>query len=195
MVAVHLPFVALFFIWQGPRMLVWYAALIFATALYNLPRVGFKNFPFVDMLNQTGYLLVFYLSSALNGVPQLPLATFVFGASFAMHSHLLGQIMDIVPDRLAGRRTTANVIGIIRAKYFLAALLLGESILVFVVFRDYVIGSFLACGSIWFLLDVLKLFRDRSYPEWLTRLFLLGWNLMALGSAWWVWSTGALSRN
>jgi 4-hydroxybenzoate polyprenyltransferase len=31
---------------------------------------------------------------------------FVFGALFAMHSHLFGQIMDVAPDRLAGRRTT-----------------------------------------------------------------------------------------
>lgn len=191
---VHLPILVLFSVWQGPRLWLWYGALVFATALYNLPRVGFKNHPFLDMLNQTGYLLVFYLSSALNEVPQLPPATFLFGALFAMHSHLLGQIMDVVPDRLAGRRTTANVIGIIRAKYLLATLLFCESVLVCFVFHDWVIGGFLVFGALWFVIDVAKLFRDQSYPVWLTRLFLIGWNMMAIGSAGWVWSTGALSR-
>ncbi|MEO7676434.1 MAG: UbiA family prenyltransferase, partial [Verrucomicrobiota bacterium] len=179
----HLPFLVLFSVWQGPRMLLWYAALVFATALYNLPGVGFKNHPLFDMLNQSGYLLVFYLSSALNGVPQLPPSTFLFGALFAMHSHLLGQIMDVVPDRLAGRRTTATVIGIIRTKYLLATLLLCESALVFFVFHDWAIGGFLVMGSLWFIIDVAKLFRDHSYPIWLTRLFLIGWNIMAIGSA------------
>ncbi|MEP6664427.1 MAG: UbiA family prenyltransferase [Verrucomicrobiota bacterium] len=191
---VHLPFLIGFALWRGPRMCIWYGALILATALYNLPRVGFKNFPFVDMLNQIGYVLVFYLSSNLNGVAQLPWMTFLFGAFFAMHSHLLGQIMDVVPDRLAGRLTTANVIGVVRAKYLLSTMLLLESALVFFAFKDFVVGSFLAVGALWFVLDVTKLFRDQSYPIWLTRLFLLGWNIMAIGSAWWVWSTGALSR-
>ena len=53
-------------------------------------------------------------------------------------------------------------------------------------------GLFL--GALWFLADAFVLFKSRIYPLWLTRCFLIGWNIMALGSAWWVWSTGALSR-
>jgi len=193
-IGTHLPFLLLFWFLAGPRMLLWYAALVLATALYNQPRFGFKSLPFLDMVNQLGYLLVFYLSSALNHVPQLPLATFVFGALFAMHSHLLGQIMDIVPDRQAGRRTTAQFIGVIPAKYLLVAFLAGESLLVLFSFRDRVVAALLGCGAIWFLIDVMAIFRSRPYPDRLMRFFLIGWNIAALASIWWIWSVGSLSR-
>jgi 4-hydroxybenzoate polyprenyltransferase len=98
---VHLPFLLLFTVWLGPHMLGWYAALIAAAALYNAPRFGFKNFPVVDVLNQCAYWLVFYVSSAVNHVPQLPGQTMLFGVMFAMHSHLLGEVMDLEPDPAA----------------------------------------------------------------------------------------------
>jgi 4-hydroxybenzoate polyprenyltransferase len=110
-----------------------------------------------------------------------------------MHSHLLGEIMDIQLDRQAGRRTTACVLGIVASKYLLVVFLLGESLFVLRAFRETIIGVFLACGATWFLIDALWLFRNRAYPVWLARLFLIGWNVMALGSSWYVWSTGALS--
>jgi hypothetical protein len=36
-------------------------------------------------------------------------------------------------------------------------------------------------------LDALWLFGPRSYPNWLTRFFLLGWNVVALATMPWVW--------
>ena len=190
---VHLPFVVLFTVWLGPRMLGWYAALIGATALYNLPRYGFKNFPVVDVLNQCAYGLVFYLSSAINHVPPLPWPTVIFGVMFAMHSHLLGEVMDLEPDRLAGRRTTALFIGAVPTKLVIAAFLAIEAWLVNHAFGDRVVTTFLASGVGWFVCDAV-FFRARPYPEWLARLFLLGWNFVALASAWYVWSSGALMK-
>ena len=192
-VLVHLPFVIAFTLRLGPRMLAWYAALIAATALYNFPRHGFKNFPVVDILNQAAYLLVFYVSSTINRMPQLPWQTMLFGVMFAMHSHLLGEVLDLVPDRRAGRRTTALVIGAVPAKLLIATLIAGEAALVNRTFGDQIITTFLAVGAGWFVLDALC-FRARPYPEWLARLFLIGWNVMAVGSAWYVWSSGALSH-
>jgi len=192
-VLAHVPFVIAFTLRLGPRMLIWYSMLIAATALYNFPRYGFKNFPVVDILNQAAYVLVFYVSSAINRVPQLPWQTMLFGVMFAMHSHLLGEVLDLVPDRLAGRRTTALVIGAVPAKLLMGALLAGEAALVHWAFGDRFITTFLACGAGWFVLDAL-IFRTRPYPEWLARLFLIGWNFMAVASAWYVWSSGALSH-
>ncbi len=189
---VHLPFVIWFIASLGPRMLAWYAALIGATALYNWPRSGFKNFPVVDVLNQAAYLLVFYVSSAINHVPQLPWPTTLFGLMFAMHSHLLGEVMDLEPDRLAGRRTTALVLGAVPTKLLIAIFLSAEALLVHRAFGDRVMTAFLAGGAAWFVFDAVC-FRARPYPDWLPRLFLLGWNVMALASAWYVWSSGALS--
>ena len=188
--AVHAPCLALFAALAGSAMLVWYAALLLATAIYNLPVYGFKNHPFVDLLNQAGYLLVFILGSRLNHVPELPWAAFLFGALFAMHSHLLGQIMDIAPDRLAGRRTTAILLGPVPAKLLLALFLLVESALVFFLFGDPLISGGCFFGALWFLFDALALFRGGPYPAWLMRWFLLGWNIAALGSMGWVWKNG-----
>jgi 4-hydroxybenzoate polyprenyltransferase len=190
---VHLPFAIWFTVSIGPHMLVWYAVLTAACALYNAPRFGFKNFPIVDVLNQAAYLLVFYVSSAINAVPQLPWQTMLFGVMFAMHSHLLGEVMDLAPDRVAGRRTTAIVIGAIPTKLLIGAFLAFEAALVHHAFGNRIVTTFLACGAAWFVFDVIY-FRSRPYPEWLARFFLIGWNIMALASAWYIWSTAALTR-
>lgn len=92
--AVQLPFLLTFFFLIGAQILWWYAALIAAVAIYNAPRFGWKGNPPFDVLIQASYLLVFVLSSWLNGVPQLPFQTFLFGALFAMHSHLFGERQD-----------------------------------------------------------------------------------------------------
>ncbi len=116
---VQVPFAVLFTLLLGPRALAWLAALIVAAALYNCRPFAFKGRPGLDLLNQAGYLLVFVLASWLNHVSQVPWFTFVFGAMFAMHSHLFGEIMDLEPDRRAGRRSLAGVLGARPAKWLL----------------------------------------------------------------------------
>src|SRR6266852_1312845 len=49
----QLPFLALFLIFIGPRILLWWAALAAAVALYNSPRVGWKGRPPFDVLIQS----------------------------------------------------------------------------------------------------------------------------------------------
>ncbi len=132
------------------------------------------------MLNQLGYLLVFVLSSWLNGAPQAPWFTFVFGGLFAMHSHLFGEIMDYGPDLSAGRRTTAGALGIRSSKALMTAFLACESALLLAWARDVLLAAFLAGGAIWFALDRALLWRDRPYSGGQMRFFLLGWNAAAL---------------
>jgi 4-hydroxybenzoate polyprenyltransferase len=191
---VQLPFLAAFgAIFGLARTLAWFGCVVCVTACYNWPRLGTKNWPVVDLLTQSGYLLVFVLSSWVNGVPQLPWYTFLFGALFAMHSHLFGQIMDMIPDRAAGRHTTAVVIGIIPAKLLMSAFLTVESCLVLRFAQDWLIGGFLALSAIWFLLDATALWRDRSYTSGQMRFFFLGWNAAALVSLPIVWHFGRLA--
>ncbi len=190
---VQLPFFITFLVLLGWQALWWIAALLGASALYNGPRGGLKRRPPFDMLNQVGYLLVFVLASWLNHVPQLPWSTFVFGALFAMHSHLFGQVMDVVPDRLAGRNTTAAAIGIVPAKFLLVLLLASEAGLVCWSSADYLLGIFLLGAAVWFILDATLLWRDQVYRTWQMRLFLLGWNAVALLSIPLVWRSGALT--
>lgn len=187
-------FVAAMWYWTGPKVLFWFAALVAVTAVYNFRRYGLKSLPPFDIFNQAGYLLVFVLSSWLNHAPQLRWPAMVFGALFAMHSHVFGEIMDIGPDRLSGRRTTATVIGAIPARLLIAAMLCLESVLVHLQFHDLWISGALAFGTSWFVLDALVLWQNRPYSLREMRMFLFLWNAIALCSMPWVWTRASLTK-
>jgi 4-hydroxybenzoate polyprenyltransferase len=189
---VQAPFLLAFLLLLGWKTLVWFAAVLLVNWLYNRPKFPFKSHAPLDMLNQAGYLLVFPLSSWLNGVPQLPWATFLFSATFAMHSHLFGQIMDIVPDREAGRRTTAICLGIVPAKILLVVMLAGETALVTWAFKNPYFSGAMALGTLWILFDLTVLFRNRLYPNNALTLFALGLNVAMFSTMHWVWLTGVL---
>ena len=193
-VALQIPFVAAFLVWIGAQVLLWFAVLLVAVALYNVPRIGFKTLPPFDVLMQASYLLVFVLSSWVNGVPQLPWQTFVFGALFAMHSHLFGEVMDIVPDRESARTTTAVRIGAVRTKLLIAAFLCVEVALITRHFHDRVIGAFLAAGAVWFLADALWLWRSKPYSRKVMTLFMWMWNAAALLLIAWDYMQETLTR-
>lgn len=179
-VALQIPFVAAF-LWRiGARIFLWYGVLLMAVGLYNAPRIGFKTRPPFDVLMQASYLLVFVLSSWINAVPQLPWQTFLFGALFAMHSHLFGEVMDIVPDRESGRRTTAVRIGASRTKLLMAALLCVEVALLSRYFHALVIAGFLATGVVWFVADAFWLWRNKPYGRKLITMFMWTWNAVSI---------------
>ena len=192
--AVQVPFLVAFYVLIGPRILWWYATLLLAVGLYNVPRFGWKGRPPFDVLIQASYLLVFVLSSWLNKVPQLPWQTFLFGALFAMHSHVFGEVMDIEPDRMSGRQTTATLIGRVPAKLLIAAFLCIEAGMVTFYFHDLIIAGFLAIGMLWFVLDAVALWKNRPYSTAEMRLFLWGWNIAALLGIFWNWKQGTLAH-
>ena len=193
-VAVQIPFAIAFYFFVGPRILWWYALLLLAVGLYNAPGIAWKGRPPFDVLIQASYLLVFLLSSWLNNVPQLPWQTFLFGALFAMHSHVFGEVMDIEPDQLSGRQTTATSIGRVSAKFLIAALLCVETALVRLYFREWIITGFLALGALWFLIDATVLWKSRAYGQKEMRLFMWGWNAVALLGMFWNWTHGTFTH-
>jgi 4-hydroxybenzoate polyprenyltransferase len=183
--AAQVPFLYLFWVLCGSQIFLWFAALLFAVYVYNARPFALKGRPPFDVLIQASYLLIFILSSWLNRVPQLSWQTFLFGALFAMHSHVFGEVMDIEPDQKSGRPTLATQIGRVPAKFFIAALLIIECILVSKYFDDRAITLFLAVGALFFLLDATLLWKDRPYSPPQMRLFLWGWNAAAiLGIIW-----------
>jgi len=187
-------FAQIFLYLDGPIVLLWFGSLVLFTALYNFPRYGLKSHPPFDILNQAGYLLVFVLSSWLNQAPQLRWPAMLFGALFAMHSHVFGEVMDIAPDRACGRRTTATVIGVVPSKFLICGMLVTEAFVVWRYFGDFWIPGALLFGVLWFLFDALVLWRDRPYSLTQMRVFMLGWNAIALASMPWVWRTASLAR-
>jgi 4-hydroxybenzoate polyprenyltransferase len=191
--AVQFPFFAVFCVLFGWKAVVWIAALLLLTAAYNLPPLALKGRAGWDVLNQVGYLLVFVLASWLCDLRQAPWFTFLFGALFAMHSHLLGQIMDHAPDLRAGRHTTAGVLGVRAAKVFMVALLLAEAGLAGFAARDKILSAFLTAGALAFALDATLFWREKPYAGWQMRLLFLGWNAAALISLPWVWRQATLA--
>jgi 4-hydroxybenzoate polyprenyltransferase len=192
--AVQVPFLVLFYIWVGPPILLWFAGLLLAVALYNAPRIGWKGRPPFDVLIQGSYLLVFVLSSWVNGVAQLPWQTLVFGALFAMHSHVFGEVMDIGPDRASGRRTAATVIGAVRSKLLIAMILCVECGMVWWYFRDATITGFLAAGALWFVADALLFWKERAYSPAVMKVFMLAWNGAALLGIAWDYTSASLTH-
>jgi 4-hydroxybenzoate polyprenyltransferase len=192
--AVQAPFLATFYFFVGPNIFSWFAALLIAVMLYNVPPFAWKGRPAFDVLIQSSYLLIFVLSSWLNQVPQLPWQTFVFGAMFAMHSHIFGEVLDLEPDRATRRTTTATLIGRVPSKFLIAAFLAVESFLTFRYFHDWAIVGFLALGALWFVLDAALLWKNRKYTSFQMRLFMLGWNAVAIVGIFWNWRHASLIR-
>jgi 4-hydroxybenzoate polyprenyltransferase len=186
----QLPFLVVFTALFGAKMLAWFAALVAANAVYNWPRLGWKNWPALDLLNQVGYLLVFVLSSWVCGVPQLSGPALVFSGLFAMQSHLFGQIMDVDADRAAGRHTTAVVIGVRASKLLVVGFLVAATGISMRYFRGGAIQVFLIGAGGLFLADATFGYRARPYPAWLSKAFFLGWNAVVLATMHFVWSRG-----
>lgn len=191
--AIQIPFVMAFAILLGPRFFLWFGVLLLAVTLYNAPRIGWKGHPPFDVLIQASYLLVFVLSSWLNGVRQLPWQSCVFGAMFAMHSHIFGEVMDMEPDRVSGRQTTATLIGAVPSKLLIAGMLCVESALVYCYFGDRAIAGFLGVGAAWFIADAMFVWRSRAYSPTEMKLFMWGWNAAALAGIFWNWSQASLT--
>ena len=189
---VQLPFVVAITMLGGTKMLLCFTGMMAAAALYNWPRYGFKARPPLEILNQAGYLFVFLLSSWINDAPLLPWATLLFGALFAMHSHVFGEVMDLEPDRAAGRRTTATVIGRVPAKLLMTVLMVAEAGLVVRFFGAKPVAGFLLVSAAWFVVDATVLWRSRPYSNRQMRFFLLAWNAIAVISMPWLWSRAVL---
>jgi 1,4-dihydroxy-2-naphthoate octaprenyltransferase len=112
----------------------------------------------------------------------------------AMHSHVLGEVMDIVPDRKSGRRTTATLLGAIGAKFLIAALLCVETGIVYRFFHDAIVAGFLAAGILWFVLDASALWKERSYTPKQMRAFMWAWNGAAVLGMYWNWASASLTN-
>ena len=63
---VQAPFVVACSVLAGAKILLCFAGMMAAAALYNWPRYGFKARPPLEIPNQAGYLFVFLLSSWMN---------------------------------------------------------------------------------------------------------------------------------
>jgi 4-hydroxybenzoate polyprenyltransferase len=190
---VNAPFFAIFCLLGGWPMAVILFGIVLTLFFYNSPQHGLRGRPPWELLNQLGYLLILPFAIVLNQTPWLPWPSVLYLVLFCTHAHLMGEIMDVYPDRAAGRRTLATVLGIIPVKAGVMALVLIEAGLITALFRDFVLGGFLFLGAAFLLFDI-AVFRERSYTHNQFLLFGLGLNAAGFGSMAWVWFSGTLTR-
>lgn len=183
---IQIPFLIAFVIIGGWKMLLWGGCVALVNLTYN--NLRFKSLPVLDLLNQVGYLLIFVLASWLCGVSQINTPAMIFSALFAMQSHLFGQLMDIDADMVAGRRSTAIVIGVTRAKLLLVLIMAIEVAIAAAFFRSPLVAWFMSAGALFFFADTL--FGPKRYPVWFTKTFFIAWNVVVLVTMHWVWQYG-----
>ena len=176
----------------GLRMLGLMAAIVAVIALYNLPQHGLRGRPPLELLCQAGYLLVVPMSAWLNDMPMPAWPTWVYLCLFCVQSQLIGEVMDIEPDRAAGRQTTATILGIRPTKMLIIAVVALEVALLLAVYHDPLFAGLLGVFLLWLILDLTVLFRSRQYTLGQMKLFGVGSNLVALGSMLYVWWSGCL---
>ena len=176
----------------GAKMLLLLLGLVLINGLYNWPKYGLRTNPPWELLCQFGYLLVVPFSMWLNNTPTLPTVTFIYLALFAMQSHLMGEVMDVEPDKASGRKTTATKIGVKKTKLLIIGIVLLEVLLLFFVFEDYIFGGMLALGLVWLLLDLFIIFKTKQYTLTQMKLFGVGSNGIAFLSMAYVWYSGCL---
>ncbi len=181
-----------FVLWGGPAMLGVLACMIGFMALYNHPARGWRGRPPLELLAQVGYLLVVVFSVLQNDVPWPPWPTWLYLALFCAQSQLMGEVMDVAPDRQAGRRTTATALGVGPTKLLIIAVVALEVALLLLVFGDAIFGGALAAGLIWLLLDRFVVFGEGAYSLRQMQLFGLGSNALALATLIYVGATGCL---
>jgi len=192
MAIVQVIFCAFFIAMEGWRMVILFAVLGFILVAYNFPKYGWRNMPGLDLAAQFGYLLVVPFSIMVNDLADLRWLTYLYLSLFAVQSQLIGEVMDITPDRKAGRTTTATTLGMRGTKMLIILIVATETALLMFAYGDYIFGGMLGMGLIWLLLDLFVIYKTKRYTIEQMQLFGVGSNVIALVSMVYVWWSGCL---
>ncbi|BBM81729.1 UbiA family prenyltransferase [Candidatus Uabimicrobium amorphum] len=190
----QLPFI-IFFIWYcGWPMAVVLFCIYLVNITYNLPKYGLRGVPPLELVNILGMLIIVPLCTYLNDFPSLPWQSMVYLGIFCILAQLIGEIMDIEPDRKAGRRTTATVIGNDATKLLVIALVVAEAVILYAVFHAYMLAAYMIFVILWLIFDFVYLNKKMPYSIAQYNLLGFGINAAGYGSILWVWYTQALHQ-
>ncbi len=189
---VMVPFLAFFSYVGGVELFVLLLFMIIVNIVYNYKPFRLKERPPFEIFIQVGYVFTALFSIHLNHLEILPWQTFLYLTLFAFQAHIAGEIMDIEPDKLVGKKTTAVLIGRRNTKFLMLFLLLVEAYILLFWFDDWVLSSFLAVFACWLVLDVFIFFKDKPYTLKQMKLFGIAINISAILSMFWVLYSGNL---
>lgn len=190
--AVQIVFLPVMLYFIGINFLYLIFAFGIINTLYNLPKNGLRSRPPFELACQIGYLLIVPLSAMINNTDPLPWVTYAYLLLFAWQSHLIGEVMDIEPDRLSNKHTTATKIGMKFTKLLIILIVCIEVALLFFVFKDFIFGAMLALGLIWLVIDLFIIYKTKNYSLFQMKLFAISSNLIAVVSMIYVWYTACL---
>ncbi len=134
-VALCLPFVVWLVIVGNPLSWLVLAVSLFAVAAYSVPRLRFKERPFLDSItSSTHFVSPTVYGLVLAGATWTP-ALFALLAAFflwGIGSHAFGAVQDVVPDRIGRIRSVATAIGAAATvRFAMAAWLLSGQLMLF----------------------------------------------------------------
>ncbi|MFP6904913.1 MAG: UbiA family prenyltransferase [Verrucomicrobiota bacterium] len=168
------------------------AGILLINFLYNDQRIALRGRPPFDLLNPMGYLIILYLGYWLNAGHPVPWQTILYLCLFCLHAHVIGEVMDFYPDKLAGRVTSAGYMGIGLSKLLIILCLLGEAALVYFTFHEWVLTAFLLLCIAWLVVDLSWLFKEKQYGLSQLKLMGVAMNLAGYVSISYLWWTGGL---
>ncbi len=149
---------------------------------YSAPPLRFKTTPFLDSVSNGLYVLpgVVAYAALAGGTP--PLAAVAAGWLWAMGMHTFSAIPDIEPDRAAGIRTTATVLGESRTYAYCAGCWLAAAVVFGLVhpFFGVVLGGYPVFVA---LIALADLDVDRAY-WWFPAINTLTGTVLTLGGLW-----------
>lgn len=169
------------------RMALLLMLLVGVLYLYNDPKVSWKSKPPLELSCQFGYLLLVPFSILLNDLAQVSLWLYGYLALFAIQSHLIGEVMDIEPDRKAKKYTTATQIGMVKTKLLIIALVSIEVFIIFFIFSDLIFGLMLLGALLWFIIDLVFVFKNNQYSLAQMKFFGYSSNIVGFMSMSYVW--------
>ena len=186
------PFLAFFAYVGGGELFILLLFMVVINIIYNYKPFRLKERPPFEILIQVGYVFTALFSILLNDLEMLPWQTLLYLSLFAFQAHIAGEIMDIEPDKLAKKKTTAVLIGRKKAKFLMLFLLLFEVYILKFWFDDWVLSGFLAAFSLWLILDIFIFFKDKPYTLKQMKLFGIAINISAMLSMIWMLYSGNL---
>ncbi len=189
---VMVPFLAYFAYVGGGELFILLLFMIVINIIYNYKPFRLKERPPFEILIQVGYVFTALFSIQLNNLEMLPWQTMLYLTLFAFQAHIAGEIMDIEPDKLVGKKTTAVLIGRKNAKFLMLFLLLFEAYILKFWFDGWVLSGFLAIFSLWLILDIFVFFKEKPYSVKQMKIFGIAINISAILSMIWVLYSGNL---
>ena len=189
---VMVPFLIFFFYIEGVELFILLLFMIVVKIINNYKPFRIKERPPFEIFIQAGYVFVALFSILLNDLPMLPWQTFLYLIVFAFLAQIIGEIMDLDPDREAGKKSTVVLIGRKRAKLLLLLLILFETYILKFWFDDVVLSGAMGIFAIWMILDIFFVFKDKPYSVRQMKTFGIIANIAALLSIIWVLYSGNL---